>query len=184
MNRNVIDKYKDWSTEDIRLDVQRHTFPYAVLMENWGGDFNQSCLIRSANAFGVEKVFYLKGSKRYDKRGTVGTHNYTDIQHLSSVGQVRGLKEKYFIIGIENGLPGAVEIQKYNWKKLHESKKMPLFVFGEEGCGISPELLVECDELIYIRQWGSVRSMNVASCASVVMHEVVNKLFIHDEFIH
>jgi tRNA G18 (ribose-2'-O)-methylase SpoU len=175
MNRNVIDKYKDWLTEDIRLDVQRNTFPYAVLMENWGGDFNQSCLIRSANAFGAEKVFYLKRGKAYDRRGTVGTHNYTEIQHLSSLGQVRALKEKYRIIGIENGVPEAKELNRYDWDSVKE--KPPLFIFGEEGCGISPELLKECDDYVFIKQWGSVRSMNVASCASIVMHEAVNKLF-------
>lgn len=177
MNRNVIDKYKDWTTEDIRLDVQRQTFPYAVLMENWGGDFNQSCLIRSANAFGVEKVFYLKRGKGYDRRGTVGTHHYTDVQHLSTLGQVRALKEKFLIIGIENGLAEAQELQTFDWSVIRNQDKIPLFVFGEEGCGVSKELLEICDKFIYIKQWGSVRSMNVASCASIIMHEVINKLF-------
>lgn len=184
MNRNVIDKYKDWSTEDIRLDVRRHTFPYAVLMENWGGDFNQSCLIRSANVFGTEKVYYLKRGKGYDKRGTVGTHHYTDVQHIFSTCQVRWLKQKYRIIGIENGVPNAQELQAYDWSALRSESKQPLFVFGEEGCGISHELLSICDDFVYIKQWGSVRSMNVASCASIVMHEVVNKLFIDNETIH
>jgi len=178
MNRNVVDKYKDWSTEDIRLDVQRQTFPYAILMENWGGDFNQSCLIRSANVFGAEKVYYLKHGKGYDRRGTVGTHHYTDVQHLSTLGQVRALKEKYKLIGIENGIPEAKEIKSLDWQELRESDKQPLFIFGEEGCGVSKELLSICDEYIYIKQWGSVRSMNVASCASIVMHETINKLFI------
>ena len=185
MNRNVIDKYKDWLTEDIRLDVQRQTFPYAILMENWGGDFNQSCLIRSANAFGAEKVYYLKRGKGYDRRGTVGTHHYTDVQHLSTLGQVRSLKENYRLIGIENGIPEAKEINNYDWLALRKSGKAPLFLFGEEGCGISRELLDICDDYIYIKQWGSVRSMNVASCASIVMHEAVNKLFtIDEESIH
>ena len=51
---NVMDKYKSWSVDDIRKDVKSKTFNYAVLMENWGGDFNQACLIRSANAFGAD----------------------------------------------------------------------------------------------------------------------------------
>ena len=177
MPRNIIDKYSSWTTEDIRLDVQRHTFPYAVLMENWGGDFNQSCLIRSANAFGVRKVFYLKRGKKYDRRGTVGTHHYTDVQHLSTIGQVRALKEKYRIIGIENGIKEAKEIKEFDWDSLAKESREPLFVFGEERCGVSPELLKLCDDYIYIRQWGSVRSMNVASCASIVLHETVSNLF-------
>lgn len=38
-NRNVDDKYKGWLADLIREDVQKHTFPYAVMMENWMGDF-------------------------------------------------------------------------------------------------------------------------------------------------
>ena len=178
---NVMDKYKSWSVDDIRKDVKSKTFNYAVLMENWGGDFNQACLIRSANAFGADKVFYLKKSKRWDKRAAVGTYHYTDVEHLSTVSQVRALKEKYILVGIENNIEGALPLNEIDWanirKDMDNKSKDLLFVFGEEACGISDSVLGLCDHWVYIQQYGSVRSLNVASCASIIMHEAVNKLF-------
>ena len=57
---NVLDKYKEWQVDLIKREVEKNTFPYAVLMENWGSDFNLSTLVRNANAFGAKEVFYLK----------------------------------------------------------------------------------------------------------------------------
>ncbi len=57
--RNVVDRYKNWSTESIRKDLQRTANPFAVCMEHWQGDFNISTLIRNANAFNAKKVYYL-----------------------------------------------------------------------------------------------------------------------------
>ena len=76
--RNVIDKYKSMTDDQIREDLSKNKNPIAVCMEHWNGDFNIATLIRNANAFNVEKVFYL-GKKKIDRRGTVGTHHYVDI---------------------------------------------------------------------------------------------------------
>ena len=52
-------------------------------MEHWNGDFNISTLIRNANAFNIEKVYYL-GKKKIDRRGSVGTHHYVSINYLDN----------------------------------------------------------------------------------------------------
>ena len=57
--RNVVDKYKNWSTESIKRDLQRTANPFSVCMEHWQGDFNISTLIRNSNAFNARRVFYL-----------------------------------------------------------------------------------------------------------------------------
>ena len=70
--RNVMDHFKDMPDEEIKEELQKTAHPFAVCMEQWQGDFNIGTLIRNANAFNAEKVFYI-GRKRYDRRGTVGT---------------------------------------------------------------------------------------------------------------
>ena len=130
-NANVIDKYKNdrlirWTTELVKKDLQQNAFPIAVLMENFAGDFNIGTVIRNANAFNAKEVFYL-GRKHYDRRGTVGTHNYTDITHLPSIEALSALKDRYTLVGLENSVSGAIALDKFKWPD------NPLLIIGEEG---------------------------------------------------
>ena len=178
-NWNVTDKYKldrltSWTKDLIKKDLQSTSFPYAVMMENWLGDFNLSSLIRSANAFNARSVYYL-GRKHYDRRGTVGTHNYTDVIHLSTRDQLLKLKEDYELVAIENTVPSAVALGDA------EYSRPPLFILGEEGVGITPETLELCEKFVYINQHGSVRSLNAAVAGSIVMNEFVNNYYPKNE---
>ena len=136
--RNVIDRYKNWSTESIRKDLQRTANPFGVCMEHWQGDFNISTLIRNANAFNAKKVYYL-GKKKYDRRGTVGTHHYIDLDYLGiSYNSLVELKNEYTIVAIDNNVPNTHKLGEFDWNML---EKPPLMVFGEEGVGLTSEVL-------------------------------------------
>ena len=54
--RNVVDRYRYWSLEAIRadLDTRRHDFHVAI--ENWQHDFNIGTVVRTANAFLAREV--------------------------------------------------------------------------------------------------------------------------------
>ena len=164
--RNVIDEFKELSNEEIKLRLKETAFPYAVCFENWIGDFNLSSGIRNANAFNAKEVFYL-GIKKIDKRGLCGVHNYTDIQWLPTIDDFIKLKNIYSIIGIDN-IPGSYPIQSHKWEK------NTLIVFGSESVGLTPEMQAICDKLIYIPQYGSVRSLNCATASGIVMFDIVN----------
>lgn len=166
--RNVIDKYKGWQQDLIIEDVNKQTFPYAVCMINWSQDYNFASLIRNANAFGANKVFYMSPTKRYDPRGAVGAKHVTIPTYLSTYSDLFKLKNDYTFVGVEQ-YPGAKPLHKFNWKK------NSLMLFGSEGLGLEPEVLDMCDNLVYIPQHGSVRSINVSSCSAVVMHDFVRK---------
>jgi tRNA G18 (ribose-2'-O)-methylase SpoU len=170
---NVKDSYKDWLVEDIRLDVQRRTFPYSVCMENWENDFNLGQLIRNANAFGAREVYYLQDKRKFDRRSTVGCHNYTNLIHLSSVEELRQLKEDGVISGIvavENNVefPGKI-LNLSDYQKIQEKS---MLLFGSERLGLSSEILKICDQMITIPLFGSVRSLNCATCAGIVLNHV------------
>ena len=178
-NWNVTDKYKldrltSWTKDLIKKDLQSTSFPYAVMMENWLGDFNLSSLIRSANAFNARSVYYL-GRKHYDRRGTVGTHNYTDVIHLSTRDQLLKLKEDYELVAIENTVPSAVALGDAQYSR------PPLFILGEEGVGITPETLELCEKFIYIPMHGSVRSLNAAVAGSIIMNHFVNDYYLKND---
>lgn len=171
--RNVIDRYKNWPTESIKRDLQRTANPFAVCMEHWQGDFNISTLIRNANAFNAEKVFYL-GKKRFDRRGTVGSHHYVDLVFLDgSVSKLVNLKKQYTFVAIDNNVPNTYKLGNFNWAEL---KKPPLLIFGEEGVGLTKETLKLADYTVEIPQFGSVRSLNVGTSSGIVMYALVESL--------
>ena len=171
--RNVVDKYKSMTDDKIREDLKQNVNPVAVCMEHWKGDFNISTLIRNANAFNVEKVYYL-GKKRIDVRGAVGAHHYMDISYLDdSYSRLVELKNKYTFIAIDNNVDKTHKLREFDCNKL---EKPPLILFGEEGCGLTEEVLNLADYRIEIEQYGSVRSLNVGTASGIVLFECVQHL--------
>ena len=164
-NRNIVDKYKNdlftkWETEMIKKDLQSKSFSYAVLMEHFVGDFTIGSVLRSGNAFGVSKMYYYGGKKSFDRRSTVGTHLYTDMVHLTSMDELLKLKKEFVFVGLENSTDRAESIYNFKWPI------NSLIILGEEGVGITKETLELCDKIVYIPQYGSVRSINASSAAS------------------
>ena len=55
-----------------------------------------------------------------------------------------------------------------------ESTRLPrraVLVLGAEKTGMPAEVLVECDQCVEIRQWGTTKSLNVQTAAATVMYE-------------
>tara|TARA_R110000796_G_scaffold169173_2_gene286050 strand:- start:171 stop:710 length:540 start_codon:yes stop_codon:yes gene_type:complete len=166
---NVQDKYKSSTVDEIKQDLRASSHEFAVLMEHWKGDFNISTMIRNANAFNARKVYYL-GKKRYDRRGTVGTHHYIDVDFLgTSLQELVKLKEEYVFVGLDNNIDKCQPMEHFEWPE------NSLMIFGEEGSGISPEVLSMCDHIVSITQYGSVRSLNVGTASGIAMYDYITK---------
>ena len=165
--RNVIDEFKYMLEEDIKKQLKKTAFPYAVLMENWINDFNISSYFRNANAFNAKEIFY-SGIKKIDKRGMLGVHNYMDICFLPNKTDILSLKNKYKFVGIDN-IDGAIPLDLYKWDS------NSLMIFGSEGVGLTKDIIDLCDEIVYIQQFGSVRSLNAATASGIVMNDFITK---------
>ena len=61
-------------------------------------------------------------------------------------------------------IPGAVPMEAYAFPK------RCLLLFGAEGPGLSEKALELADDVVYISQFGSVRSINAGAAAAVAMH--------------
>lgn len=164
---NVADHFKDKTVEEIKASLKETAHPFAVCAENIIGDFNIGTLMRNANAFNAKEIFYI-GNKKFDRRGMVGVHNYNDIQWLPTIEDFISLKNKYTIIGIDN-IAGSVSISKFKFKP------NTLFVFGEEGVGLTPTIQSLCEATVSIEQFGSVRSLNVGVASGIIMYEFVKQ---------
>lgn len=168
--RNVIDEFKPLTENEIHARLQERTNGFAVLMTHVEGDFNIGTVMRSSNFFGARE-FYYWGKKRFDRRSCVGVHNYTPLNFLDSLEDVRALKEKYSFVGMENNVPGTIPIHEFDWRL----EKPPCIVVGEECNGIHEDVMNLCDRLVEIPNYGSIRSINVGAAAALAMYDFVNK---------
>lgn len=171
-NRNVANFYKYWETEAIiaDLDTKRHNF--SVLCANIQGDFNIGTVIRNANAFLAREVI-IYGKRKYDIRGSVGTHHYTHFKHVKEINELNELRTPdVYIVGVDN-IDGAEAIDDIQLP----TDKHIIFAFGEENSGLTPEMLAICDALVYIKQYGSTRSLNVGTASGIIMYEYCRRIY-------
>lgn len=166
-DRNVADHLKGKSVEEIKAHLNDTGYPFAVCFEHWINDFNIATGIRNANGFNAKEVYYL-GNKKWDRRGAVGVHNYTDVKFLESLDDLAALQSKYTFVGVDN-VPGAVDITSYSWDK------NSLIIFGEEGVGLTPGMQAMCKDIVYIPMFGSVRSFNCGTSSGIAMYDYISK---------
>lgn len=57
-----------------------------------------------------------------------------------------------------------------NLKEVTPSEKYAI-IMGNEGAGVKPELLEQCDEYLYINMSGECESLNVAIATSIILYE-------------
>lgn len=166
--RNVVNKYKGWELDLIREDIKKNTFPYSVLMYSLDYDFNIATFIRNANAFGAKRVFYHQPKKKIDTRGCCGVNHYTDIHYVRSEEDIVALKCDYHLVAVEI-VDKAVPITKAKYKE------NTLFLFGSESNGLPQSLIDICEQVVYIPQYGSVRSLNTGCASAIIMNDFVTK---------
>ena len=167
--RNVIDRYRYWRTDAIvaDLDTRRHDFHIAI--ENWQHDFNIGSVVRTANAFLAREV-HIVGRRRWNRRGAMVTDLYQHVRHHPSVDDLAAWARQanLVLIGIDN-LPGAVPLETYDLP--HNG----LFLFGQEGPGLSEPARDAADVVLSIAQFGSTRSINAGAAAAIAMHAWVRR---------
>ncbi len=162
--RNVIDRYRYWSVEAIKADLDARRRPFHVAIENWEHDRNIGTVVRTANAFAAAAV-HIVGRRRWNRRGAMMTDVYQHVRHHATVEDLLAWArtEELPIIGIDN-LPGAEPL---------ETADLPercVLLFGQEGPGLSPEARTAAGQVLSIAQFGSTRSMNAGVAAGVAMH--------------
>ena len=125
--RNVIDRYRYWSVEAIRADLDARRHPFHVAIENWEHDRNIGTVVRTANAFAAAEV-HIVGRRRWNRRGAMMTDVYQHVRHHASIEDLAAWAgaEALPIVGIDN-LPGAQPL---------ETAELPercVLLFGQGG---------------------------------------------------
>ncbi len=167
--RNVLDKYRYWTVDAIKEDLNKHRIGLEIAIENLERDYNMGTIVRSANAFNIQKV-HIIGRKQWNKRGAMVTDLYMNIEYHDDVQAFKKAmdqaKREIIAIDIIEGATGLSEV---------ELAKDAVLVFGAEGPGLSKELLSVSTQVVMIEQLGSTRSVNVGVAAGIAMYAWVSR---------
>jgi tRNA G18 (ribose-2'-O)-methylase SpoU len=167
--RNVIDAYRYWETEAIAADLDERRHDFAVILENFAHDFNIGSAVRNCNAFLGAEVFIL-GRRGWDRRGAVGTHHYEHVTLVPDWREMQMILDDgaYSPIVFDN-IDGAESLTEYTWPA------RPAMIFGQEQIGVSPTALELADDVVFIPQFGSTRSINVGVSSGIAMYDFVRQ---------
>lgn len=161
--RNVIDKYRYWTVEAIKADLDASRIDLHIAIENWQHDFNIGTIVRNANAFNIAGV-HIIGKRHWNKRGAMVTDAYMHLFHHRSVDEFVAAVGDRTIISIDN-IPGSQPLAQTVFPK------NAVLVFGGEGPGLSDDMLAASQYCVAIEQLGSTRSVNVGVASGVIMYE-------------
>jgi TrmH family RNA methyltransferase len=131
---------------------------------------NVGTILRSAEAFGAAGVFFTEGTvSPYNTkvlRGSAGSIFRLPVVRITSPELIPLLRQR-----------GArmVATSSHKGTPLHEANwQLPVAIFiGNEGAGLSRELLHQMDETVVIPQAAEVESLNAGVAASIVLYEWV-----------
>lgn len=162
--RNVVDAYRYWTREAIVADIDRRRHPLHIAIENFGHDANIGSVVRTANAFAVDTV-HIVGRRRWNRRGAMVTDRYQRLRHHNNAAELMDFAAAsgLTVVAVDN-VPGAVRLEQVSLPR------NCLFVFGQEGPGITDDTRTGAAMTVSIAQFGSTRSINAGVAAGIAMH--------------
>jgi len=135
---------------------------------------NVGVLVRNCAAFGVDAV--ISGEKssspylRRAVRNSMGAVFHLPVVHSTNLAEsLRELAMRYKTCVVATTPQGSMTIQD-----LDVSQNICL-VFGNEGAGVSPEILEHCQKRVLIPMADRVDSLNVASASAVFLYGVTSR---------
>lgn len=141
-----------------------------IVLDNVRSAHNTGSAFRTADAFGVDKVF-LGGITPVPpspelRKVALGAEEVVPFQHVQDVVDlVRQLKKDgYTVVAVEQTV-NSVKLNRFN----REPGARYALVFGNEVDGVQQEVVDMCDFSLEIPQKGTKHSLNVSVSVGVVL---------------
>ncbi|MBR1936514.1 MAG: RNA methyltransferase [Bacilli bacterium] len=140
-----------------------------VILDNIQDPGNLGTIIRSSVSFNVDTIVLSPNSvDLYNPkvlRSTQGMFCHINIVYADIIETINMLHEKDFIVYGTNVVDGV------DVRRVSPSKYWAL-VMGNEGSGVSSEILDLCDNNLYIKMNSKVESLNVSIACSILLYEL------------
>lgn len=161
------------STEDTVEKKENIVAPLILVLDNLRSSFNVGSLFRSAESFGIQEI-HLCGytptpENSKTARSSLGTENWIKWSYWESTFEcLRELKQKgHKVYAFET----AEKAEKLN----NTLPEFPaVLILGNERYGLSPEILKEVDQTVFIPMKGRKNSLNVAVCGAIGIHHFIS----------
>lgn len=165
-----------------RASKQRSRSLICVL-ENPSNIVNVGCIIRTANALGINKVYVIDskqvipdawGDIRGDKTLlglSCGASRWTYVRKFQSTSAcLSHLEDTRFVSAVTSPHQhGKINVLLHNGT--FTQKRLAVW-FGNETSGASQEVIDRAALCVQVEMFGMVESLNLANCASIVLWEV------------
>lgn len=181
-SRNVHDHLKHHSVEELCEINNSDRLPFGVAVVNVTGELNVGTIVRNALLTGAHTAGVI-GRRKYDKRGTVGSEHYINIERIDAL-EDNGIDirpnvfwkwmddNNFYPVFVEQG---GTLLNDVNWHEIRYQahSRQLCFVFGNENRGIPDYLMDDSRDysIVSIEQRGVIRSFNVGSAAAIVLHD-------------
>lgn len=134
---------------------------------------NMGTLLRTAEAAGVHGVIVLGGSVDVYSpkvlRSSMGSAFRVPVLAEASHEILSGLRQKHALHLTAAAGEGEMDYDHYDWRQ------PTLLLLGNEGCGVSAELMQACDTRLRIPMANGVESLNVAAAGAVMLFEAARQ---------
>ena len=158
---NYLENSIDYSTNEI------------VVLDNIQDPGNLGTLIRLVDAVGIKNIILTKGTcDIYNEkvvRSTMGSLFNVNIEYFSLNKLSEFLLDKKF-----NVLVTALEKDSISYDKMTLKDKNAI-IFGNEGHGVSSDLISISNEKLIISIYGKAESLNVGIAAGVFLYKYIEK---------
>jgi tRNA (guanosine-2'-O-)-methyltransferase len=149
----------------LRETLEHRLSSVTVLFDNPHDPHNGSAVLRSCDAFGVQRVHVVRGHEKFAASRMVskGSERWVDVvDHTDPQVAADLLHQDGFKLLVTH--PEG----KLTPRDLPKLEKVAL-ILGNERDGVSPELTAAADETIRIPMCGFVESLNVSVTAAILV---------------
>lgn len=147
--------------------------PLFVVLDRIQDPFNFGAILRCADALGVDGVF-VDATGQVEVSSQVARSSAGAVNHLriAEAGDLPGVLARMRREGIAVVAADAEADREVFDCDL---RRPTAIVIGNEGTGLRPEILAECDERVRIPQRGHVASLNAAVSAGILLYEAARQ---------
>lgn len=143
----------------------------ALVLAGLSNPYNVGSILRTSAVLGVEVVYLVgatpgPGDAKVAKTG-LGTERSVVTRRVPTLADAAELAraDGFTVIALELASDATPLAE-------HTFTAATCLVIGNEGHGLAPAALAECDAAVYVPQGGKVASLNVATATSIALYEV------------
>lgn len=157
-----------------RIDkvIAQRSYSTVVVLDGVSSEHNISAVLRSADAFGLQKIFVVGPQFSHTKGISMGVETWLSVKRLDTAEEaINSLKTE----GYKFALLQSEEISRDLGKKCCSVKELPFkdkvaLVFGNEKRGVSKAFQDAAEYFAYIPMVGFVESLNISVAAALTFY--------------